>query len=786
MLKNYFKILIRNMYRNKGYTVISITGLAAGLVCCILILLWVQDELNFDRFHVKSDDIYRVYIEDHFPDGRINAYGVTPGPLGDALKAEYPEVIDYVRIRVSKNTTVKVGDRTFNEKNFAFADPSIFEVFTFPFVKGNPLNSLADPSSIVMTRTACEKYFGDENPMGQVIHVDDRFDFTINGIIEDVPSNSHFTFDFVVSYELLKKYGAKIDEWGSIGTYTYILLQKDIPYQDFASKIRDYLKTKSSKSITEPHLQPLVDIHLRSKSIMGMGAEGDIRYIYIFSAVAAFVLLIACINFMSLTTARSAKRAREVGMRKVAGAKRMDLILQFFSESFFFSLVALLLAMILLQFLLPAFNALAGKQIALNVNDFSGKILWTVAIALITGMISGIYPAMFLSSLQPVDVLKAPLTRGKRGSTFRRVLVVTQFSLSIILIVGTLQVARQLDYIRNQNLGFDKDNLLYVAIPGNLAQGYESIKHELSELPGVEDVTAASDLPTRVRISSHGAFWEGKDPEEMVELKILYVDYDYAKTLGLTVAEGRFFSEDFASDKQEAFVLNQAAVKAMALRSSIGKAFEMNRKGTIVGIVQDFHFSSLHQAIQPLVMMASQNNLTHFILRIRSDNIPSTIGLLKNTWTRITSGYPFEYGFVDERIDSLYGVERRVGKIFGCFTMLSILISCLGLFSLASFSAELRTREIAVRKVLGAQIPGIIYLLSKEFAKLVLIAALLAWPVAYVVMEKWLGSFAYRVTNSAGTFILSAALALVISQLTVGYQTVRAASANPVDALKYE
>lgn len=774
------------MQRNKSYAAINISGLAIGLTCCILILLWVQDELSFDRFHENADNIYRVCIEDHFPDGRLNAYGVTPGPLGEALKTEYPEVLDYVRIRISRNAMVKAGESTFNEKNFAFADPSIFKVFTFSFLKGAPNNSLSDPSSIVMTRTACKKYFGEEDPMGKILHVDSRFDFTVTGIIEDVPANAHFTFDFVVPYRLLERYGARIDDWGSVGTYTYLLLQKDFPSQEFESKIREYLKKKNPESITELRLQPLIDIHLHSKSIMGMGADGDIRYIYIFLAVAVFVLLIACINFMSLTTARSGKRAREVGMRKVTGARRIDLILQFFSESFFFSFAALLLALVLVKFLLPTFNVLAGKQIALDFVNHSGMILWMAALALFTGMISGIYPSLFLSSLQPVDILRASISRGKRGSIFRKVLVVTQFSLSILFIIGTLLVARQLHYMRSQNLGFEKENLLYVAMPGSLTQTYESVKHELSEVPGVIAVTAASDLPTRVRISTHGAVWEGKDPEEMVELKILYTDYDYLKTLRLTVAEGRFFSKEFATDNQEAFILNQSALKAMGLISPLGKTFELGRKGTFVGIVQDFHFTSLHRAIQPLVMMISPDNLTHFILRIQSENIPSTIALLKDKWTRLTSGYPFEYGFVDESIDNLYRVEKRVGTIFGCFTLLSIFISCLGLFGLSSFMAELRTREIAVRKVLGAPVPGIVYLLSKEFTKWVLFAAVIAWPIAYVVMEKWLENFAYRITIGGGPFILSAVMALVISLLTVGYQTIRAATANPIEALKYE
>lgn len=786
MFQNYVKILIRYMKRNKGYSVINIVGLSIGLACCILILLWVQDELSFDRFNENADNIYRVCIEDHFPDGRLNAYGVTPGPLGEALKTEYPEVLDYVRVRVSRNTMVRAEERVFNEKEFAFADPSIFEVFTFPFLKGASNNGISGLSSIVITQSASEKYFGKENPVGKVLNIDDRFDFTVAGIIEDVPPNSHFSFDFVVPYRILERYGARINDWGSIGTYTYVLLQEDFPYKEFELKIRDYLKKKNPESITELRMQPVTDIHLRSKSIMGMGAEGDIRYIYIFLAVAAFVLLIACINFMSLTTARAGKRAQEIGMRKVMGARRINLIFQFFSESFFFSFSSLLLAVVLVRFLLPAFNSLAGKQVSLNFANNLGIVLLMFALVFFTGVISGIYPSLFLSSLQPVNILKASISRGKGGAIFRKVLVVIQFSLSIIFIIGTLLVARQLQFMRNRDLGFDKENLLSISLPEGLIEKYESVKNELQAVPGVVAVTAASDLPTRVRISTHGAVWEGKNPDEMVELKILYTDYDYLKTLGMNLVEGRYFSEEYPTDSQEAFVLNQSAVKAMGLELPVGKMFELGQKGTIVGIVQDFHFTSLHQAIQPLVMRISPESFTHLILRIRSEDIPSTIRSLENKWKRVMSGYPLEYGFIDENIDNLYRVEKRVGTIFGIFTLLSVFISCLGLLGLVSFMAELRTREIAVRKVLGASVPGIVILFSKEFNKLVLFAAVFAWPIAYVVMNKWLSNFAYRVTIDTSPFIISAAMAWIISQVTVSYQTIRAARSNPAEALKYE
>lgn len=786
MFLNYIKVLIRNWQRNKGYSLINISGLAIGMVCCILVLLWVRDELSFDSFNKNADDIYRVCIEDHFPDGRVNAYGVTPGPLGEALKSEYPEVIDYMRVRVTRSTMVKMAETTFNEKKFAFADPSIFSIFTFPFLKGDGGNAFPNPSSIVITRSASKKYFGDTDPIGKTLHVDNRFDFKVTGVIEDVPANAHFTFDFVVPYELQKQYGARIDDWGSVGTYTYILLQKDFPYGQLETKIRNYLKKKDPESITELSLQPLTLIHLHSKSIMGMGGDGDIRYIYIFSLIAVFVLFIACINFMNLTTARYGKRAQEVGMRKVTGARRKDLILQFFSESVFFSLAALLMALVLVKLLLPAFNILAGKQLTLDFVKDTEMILWLAVIALFTGIISGIYPALFLSSHQPAVILKGAKTQGKSGARLRKTLVVTQFTLSIILIIGTLLVSYQLNYMRNQDLGFAKDHLLYVTLPGNLIKKYESIKNEFLANPDITEVTTASDLPTRVRISTHGANWEGKNPDEMVEIKILYTDYDYLKTLKIKTVDGRFFSKDFSTDAKKAFILNESAIRAMGIESPVGKEFEFNRKGTIVGVIKDFHFTSFHHTIQPLMMMISPGKFTHFIIRIKSIHIPETIDFLKDKWAKAAGGFPFEYGFIDESIDNLYRAEQRIGTIFRYFTFLSIFISCLGLFGLASFTAEQRTREIAVRKVFGAKVQGIIYLLSKEFVKWVILANIIACPIAYVIMNQWLQNFAYRINIGAGPFILSGLMALIISLFTVSYQTLRAATANPVEALKYE
>jgi putative ABC transport system permease protein len=787
MFKNYFKMTLRNFKKNKGYSFINISGLAIGMACCILILLWVQDELSYDRFHKNSSDLYRVLIEDRFPDGRTNRYGVAPTPLGPAFKAEFPEVVNATRYRRLGRMAVKFGENYFNENYFVFVDPSFFQVFTFPFLEGDPGAALSKPGNIVITESMAKKYFGDLNPLGKTLNINNQFDFTVTGVTKDVPPNSHFTYDFLVPYENIKLYGRDVNDWTDVGTYTFLQMQKNVNPDEFTAKIRQYIKKRTPESITELLVQPITDIHLHSQNIFGMGGDGDIKYVYIFSLIALFVLLIACINFMNLTTARSGKRSREVGMRKVTGATKKDLIFQFFGESLWLSFTALLLAVVLVILLLPTFSTLSGKQFSANLLTQTGILLWMVVIALFTGVIAGIYPALYLSSFQPVEVLKggALSSAGKGKSILRKILVVTQFTISIILITGTLVVYHQLNFMRNQSLGYDKDHLFYINMPGNLAQKYDAIRNELLTSANIADVTSASDLPHQVRISTHGADWEGKNPTEQVEMKLLYVGYDFPNTLQLQMAQGRFFSKEFSTDKN-AYILNETAIKAMGMESPLGKWFQFNEKGPIVGIVKDFHFASLHQTILPLIMVLAPEQATHFIIRIKSRNVPDTIDFIKEKWAKLAPGFPLEFGFVDELIDNLYRGEQRIGEIFRYFTILSILISCLGLFGLASFMAEQRSKEIGIRKVMGATIKGIVYLLSKEFVKWVIIANIIAWPITYIFMKQWLQNFAYRIPLGIGSFLFAGILAVLIALVTVGYQTVKAASANPIKSLKYE
>lgn len=783
MLKNYLKTALRNILRHKGYSFINIAGLALGMACCILILLWVKDELSFDRFNKNYNDIYRVIIDDQFQD----SYAVTPAPLGKALLSDYPEIMDFVRLRLGYKVILKINSETFVETDFTFADPSIFDIFTFKFLNGNAKEALSSPNSIVLTEGAAVKYFGEINPIGKTLTVNNRFDFTVTGIIKNVPSNSHFTFNVLAPFPVLKKFGEKIESWGSYGYRTYLRLRKGTAYKPVSLKIKDYLKKHSPDGKITLRLQPLREIHLHSASIRSRGGSGDIRLVYVFTMIALFILIIACINFMNLTTARASNRAREVGMRKVTGARRIEIIKQFFGESILLSFIGLILAIFLVDLLLPVFNDLCGKQLQLEIFTNGGILFWLIGIAFCTGILSGIYPALFLSSFQPIKVLKGGVISGTRKSLLRKVLVVTQFTLSTLLIIGTIVLYHQMNYMRNRELGFNKDHLAYVHMPIKMGKQYESIKNEFLSDPNVINVCAASNLPVSPLFSTEGVEWEGKKPQEEMLINISFTDYDYAKTLKMKMAEGRFFSRAFSSDVKGAYVVNETAVKTMGVKSPVGKWFKLHEnKGIIVGVVKDFNFTSLHRKIEPLLMCISPEEYSYFLVRIKSESISEAVNSMKKKWQKSTAGLPFEYGFMDERIDNLYRTEQRIGKAFLYFTFLSIFIACLGLFGLASYLTEQRKKEVGIRKVLGAPVKGIVFLVSKEFLKWVILANIISWPAAYFAVDRLLQVYAYRISIGPLPFVVALVFALLIAIFTVSYQSIKAALTNPVEAIKYE
>ncbi len=792
MFRNYLKIAFRNLWKHKIFSFINITGLAIGMAVCILILLWVRDELNFDKFQENSPQLYRVIQEADYA-GHDIRMARTPFPLGPALKNDFPEISDAARVFVN-GMQVKVGEKTFEDDEMIFADPSFLKMFSFPLLQGDAATALSNPLSIILSEETAQKYFGTRDALGKTLMVMNKLQVQVTGIMKNTPRNSHLQFDFIVPMNILKEFGFDIDQmpWTNSNNslYTYVMLQKNAGMQDVDQKISHIMAKHVSTSANRMFLQPFSQIHLHSNFLGDVEGQGDIKYVYIFSIMAVFVLLIACINFMNLTTARSGNRAKEVGMRKVIGASRKDIVKQFFGESVFMSLIALGFAIVLVELLLPVFNHLSNKELAVDYLGNSGMLLGLIGIALLTGLVAGSYPALFLSSFQPVKVLKGSLRSGAKNSLFRKVLVITQFSLSIILIIATTVVYSQINYMSKKNLGFDKEQLVYIHLNRAAREKCEPLKNELLKNPNVVDVTVASHLLTDVTHAFDHVSWEGKNPDENVTMNGISVDYDFIKTLGMQLAAGRDFSEEHTTDATQAYIINEAAAKKMGFDSPVGKQFslseEMNRPGTIIGVLKDFHFKPLSKEIEPMVIFLGQRERFYLYARVKPGNISATVSQLEKTWKNIVPGAEFRYGFFDEAIAELYTNEKRVGNLFEYFTVLAIFISCLGLFGLASFVAEQRTKEIGVRKVLGASVPSVVTLLSREFSLWVLLANIIAWPVAWYFMNKWLLNFAYRTQLQIWIFVFAGALAMLIALLTISIQAVKAATVNPVESLRYE
>ena len=792
MLWNYLKITWRNIKRYKGYSFINIVGLAVGLACCILVLLWVQDELSYDRFHTNGDDLYRVVAEWRKTEPATHYWPVC-APLAPALKEEFPEIIKATRFtRLRRGQLVRFGDKNFTEAQICLTDPDFFEMFTFPFIQGDVQTALSNPDSFVLTEEMAAKYFGTENPLGKTLNINNEYDFTVTGVIKNIPHNSHLQFDFLASFvriEDFERAWAVLDNWTLSGFATYVQLDKNASRVELTDKIANYLQKHVQESKDIIYLQSLKDVHLFSSHIQfGMEGQGDIRYVYIFSIVAFFILVIASINFMNLATARSSNRVKEVGLRKVVGAKRAQLIRQFFCESVVMAFCSLILAVVLVELFLPVFINLSGKQLSLDFTSHINILSAIVLLTLITGFLSGSYPALFLSSLRPVKILKGISKTEGQGYLFRRILVVSQFSLSILLIICTVVVSHQVGFMRNKKLGFDKEQVAYFPIRDELVQRYESLKSELLKNTGIKNVTVSSNLPTSgVILTTDKVTWEGKNPEEVVVLEVTSAGYDFTETFNMEMVKGRSFSKEFSSDEEEAIVINETAEKIIGIEDPVGKQLVFGESAvTIIGVVKDYHFKSLHSEIEPLVLAIVPSLYRYVFVKLDAADIPNTLINIESTWKSFFPDTPFEFHFLDEAYEKLYRSEQQMGTLFNSFTILAVFISCLGLFGLASFMAEKRTKEIGIRKVLGASVIGIVALLNKQFAKWVLIANVIAWPVAYYAMSRWLQGFAYRINLGIWIFALAAAIALGIAVVTVSYQSIKAALANPADSLRYE
>lgn len=781
MFKNYLKIAFRNIKKYKLYSFINIAGLAVGMSVCILIMLFVKDELSYDRYHENAGRIYRVIADYHISKGSAKS-AVTSATLAPTLIEKFPEIAHAVRFDHENKAVIQCNDNLFSEERFFFADAAVFNVFTFPFIKGDPRTALQEPNSVVLTEETAQKYFGHELPIGKTIILQNKGEFKVTGILHNIPHNSHFTFDFLASFVTF----GKIDNPWAYQGWTYILLPEDYDATLLEEKFAANKEELGwySKGL-QFYLQSLKSIHLHSHLSGEIEANSDIRSLYIFSVIAFFIMLIACINFMSLATARSAHRACEVGVRKVLGARRVQLTKQFLGESILFSSLALALALALVELFLPAFNQLVRKPLQMDYTDSWLLLLTLIFVSLLVGFVSGSYPAFFLSAFQPTEVLKGGRQgpSGRSSRNFRYSSVVIQFMISIALIISTGIIGKQLKYMHRKELGFHKKHIVEIPIANTpILKSYPAFKAELMKHPNILNVSAAMGSPLDGKFKT-----SQKINDEEIEVHYLLVDHDYIETLGMTLLRGRNFSKDSITDATEAVILNERAVKTFGLKDAIGKNFKIiGGKGVVVGVVRDFHSESLHEQIQPTALQILPKFYRNILVRIRQENISATIKFLALEWREFAPHRPFEYIFLDEAFNKLYRAEDSLARIFGYFSSLAIFIACLGLFGLASFTAERRIKEICIRKVLGASVREIVLLLSKEFTRWVLIANIIAWPIAYFVMNRWLQNFAYRINIGIGIFLLSAMIAFVIALATVSFQAVKAALSNPVDVLKYE
>jgi len=800
MLWNYLKITFRTVRRHRGYALINTAGLVIGMVVTLLIMLWVANEGSFDRYHINYDRIHRVYVD--LEAGTHMTLALSMPELAGALIDEFPEVENAARISRPGRTPVRYNDKIFHENQVCYADNSLFDVFSFPFIKGNRETALLAPYTAVITQDTARKYFGDEDPIGKIIRLDGVADYAINGVVADVPPNSHFRFNIVRSFETLYAERRKdMENWLNIQYYTYLLLAKGIEASTVEQKlpaiIEKYLglTLKAMGGTLTLFLQPLKRIHLFSRIGGDIAPQGDITYIYLFSGIALFVLLLACINFINLSTARSSSRFREIGIRKTLGSPRKSLIFQFLGESLLYSIISFFLAVSIIQAILPWFESLLGRPLGVNIIQTPWILFGFISLTLVVGLLAGSYPSFYLSSFHPVKVLKSGFSGERTKSRFRNGLVVFQFFVSIVLIIGTITVYRQIHFMKTKDLGFTKEQVLVIPEAQGLLQQMDlsNVRDELLKIPGVLNVAGSALVPTR-GVQNFIFYPEGFTREQPQKLIRLDIDSHYIPTMNIEVVAGRNFSEDLQTDPSESLLINETAARYFGWTDPLGKTFTfVSEPGggdmvtrQVVGLVKDFHFTSLHSRIEPLVIVCNPNRIRYLSLRISNEQIPKTISHIKKTSESLNPQRPFDYFFLDSSFDNQYRAEERMGSLSLYSSLLAIFIGCLGLFGLAAYMSDRRTKEIGIRKVLGASAPGIVRLLSKDFFWLVVIANILAWPIAYFGLNLWLRNFPYRISIHWLIMVAAGLIALVTALLTVSYQAIKAALANPVDALRYE
>lgn len=792
MLLSYFKIALRNLWRHKVYSSINVLGLATGMACCTVILLYVTDELSYDRYHADAGQIYRVVKDFVNDDGTRLPDATTPPALAPAIQEEIPEIAHTVRIFPSWGTKylIRYGENRFLEERVYRVDSSLFDVFSFPFVQGNAKTAFSQLKSIILTESAAHKYFGNEEPMGKSLEIDQMGSHLVTGVLKDVPPHSHFHFDFLISTRTIG--GGNLDEnWDFYNFYTYVKLKDQTSMATVEPKIKALFKKHQPQNTSVYYAQALTDIHLNSQLKWELEPNGDRLYVYIFITIALFVIFIAGINYANLSTARSATRAKEVGVRKVVGAFRGALARQFLSESVVMALLASLVAAVLVKLVLPVFNHITQKELAFSFADNAWVPVLLLATAVLVGVVAGLYPALYLSSFEPVSVLKGLPPIGKSGFSLRKSLVILQFTISITLLVGVVTITRQIDYIQSAKLGLDKEQVVMVSDVGYLSRANRSaLKNELLRIPGVKKVGAVDGI-VGGQNWTNGLSVKGSDQEQLVNF--LNIDADFLGVLGIELKEGRNFSPRFPSDTLDGIILNETAVKQLGVpKPVIGQQIVWGRDGNtityvkVVGVVKDFHFTSLRSEIKPFAFVTDNNRQFYYAIKIGGKGVSHTLAQIQSKWKSMVPDRPFQSFFLDETYARLYQSEEHFQAVFFYFTLLAIAISCLGLFGLSAFMAEQRTKEIGIRKVLGASVANIVGLLSKDFLQLVLIANLIAWPLAWYAMSRWLENFAYRISLSWWMFALAAVAALLIALLTVSFQAVKAAIANPVKSLRTE
>ena len=800
MLKNYILIAFRRIMKSKVYSSLNVIGLAVGLAAFILIALYVQFELSFDRYHENADRIFRIVRDKPVSTaGDFLKTSVTPSPLAPALREEFPEIESAARFIRNRDVLLSVGETHLLEENFFWADPEAFELFSLPLIKGDAASVLRDPFDILLSERTAMKYFGDDDPVGRTLNVSGQADFRVAGVFEDMPANSHFVMDVVVPYPTYFQLGnMNITSWSGNFSYTYILLHGDADPHSLEAKfsifldkyVYDYYDLDVPDEYKQKiSAQPLTRIHLHSHRNQEIESNNDMVAIVLFSSIAVLFLIIACINYMNLSTARSAQRGREVGIRKVAGAERRQLARQFLSESMVMTFLAMGLAVSIVYIILPSFNAVVERQLTFHpVTNFQ-LLIGLILLGVFVGFFSGTYPAMVISGFKPIAVLSGSFQRSAKGYTLRNILVVVQFSISIFFIIFTFIVRDQLEFVKNRDMGYNRDQIMILEVNDrSIRRNIDAIKTSLMQFAGIDAVSSLYRLPNNIDEHATGP-WNSSRPDNIFPMYYNMSDYNYVDLFDIEIVEGRNFSRDFGTDAQGAILINETAAKTAGWENPIGQEIGIwtGDTGTIVGVMKDFHMHSLHRPIEPVLLLLSEDRfIDHLAIKIRTENIPATVDFVKGVMKRFSPDYPFEFSFFDEVFDRDYHTEQRMGTIFRSISVLAIVVACFGLFGLSTFTAEQRTKEIGIRKTLGAPTSNVFLLLSREFVKWVMISNLIAWPVAYLAAERWLQNFSYRTQVTLITFVLSAVLAIIIAVITVSYQSIRASMANPVDSLKYE